>query len=123
MARGRPRPQPTGALARRPHCGYQAAARGRAAAAGAGARAPINRPVVVCASMKRLSGLAIALLVALSAVAQKRAFTIEDFYRVKTLSELSLSHDGKSLVFTVAAPDLPRAKRSQRIWIIDAPGA
>src|SRR4051794_7426369 len=70
--------------------------------------------------MKRL---VLLLLLALPILAQKRGFTIEDFYRVKTLSELSVSRDGKAIVFTVAAPDLPHAKRTQRIWIIDGPGA
>lgn len=72
--------------------------------------------------MKRLACLAVAFLLAIPAIAQKRAFTIEDFYRVKSLSELSLSRDGKLAVFTVATPDLPRAKRTQRIWILEGAG-
>src|SRR5215212_3903987 len=72
--------------------------------------------------MKRLAFLLFALLLSFTALAEKRAFTIEDFYRVKSLSELSLSRDGRSLVFTVTSPDLPHAKRSQRIWITEAAG-
>ena len=71
--------------------------------------------------MKRL--LCLLLLVALPALAQtKRAFTIEDLYRIRNVGELSLSPDGRSLLYTVATSDLPRAKRTMRIWMMDADG-
>src|SRR5260370_14230066 len=72
--------------------------------------------------MKRPAMLALIFLIAASAFAQKRAFTIEDFYRVKAVSDLSLSRDGHSLAYVVATPDLPRGKRSSRIWIMGANG-
>src|SRR5216684_3623065 len=72
--------------------------------------------------MKRLPPLMLVFLVAVSAFAQKRPFTIEDFYRVKPVSDLSLSHDGRSLAYVVATPDLPRGKRRSRIWIMGADG-
>src|SRR5947199_5072507 len=72
--------------------------------------------------MKRL--LFVLLLVAVPLAAQtKRAFTIEDFYRVKSLGDLSLSPDGRTLLFTVSTSDLPHAKRTTRLWIMDADGA
>src|SRR5947199_58152 len=72
--------------------------------------------------MKRL--LFVLLLVAVPLAAQsKRAFTIEDFYRVKSLGDLSLSADGRTLLFTVSTSDLPHAKRTTRLWIMDADGA
>lgn len=64
-----------------------------------------------------------ALVIALPLFAEKRAFTIEDVYRTKSVSDMSLSPDGNSVVFTVGTSDLPRAKRSSRIWIADANGA
>lgn len=64
----------------------------------------------------------IALLVTSAALAQKRAFTIEDFYRVKNVSDLGVSPDGKSLVYVVTTSDLPRARRSSVIWMMDADG-
>src|ERR1051325_5813904 len=74
--------------------------------------------------MKRFLSLAFVLLLAGAALAaEKRAFTIEDFYRVRTASDLSLSKDGRMLAWTVTAPDLPHAKRTQRIWIADAAGS
>ena len=70
--------------------------------------------------MKRLLCL---LLLALPAFAQKRAFTIDDFYRVRGVGELSLSPDGRAVLFTVVTSDLPKAKRTTRIWTMDADGA
>ncbi len=61
-------------------------------------------------------------IAAASAQAQKRAFTIEDLYRVNQVSDLSLSPDGKRALFVVGAPDLPRAKRTAHIWIMDVDG-
>src|SRR5258708_18714217 len=72
--------------------------------------------------MKRLAALALVLIATLPALAQKRAFSIEDFYRVKQISDLVLSRDGRSLAYVVATTDLTRAKRSARIWIMDADG-
>src|SRR5437667_4448924 len=72
--------------------------------------------------MKRL--LCLLLLAAAPLVAQtKRAFTIEDVYRIRNVGALSLSPDGRSVLFTVATSDLPRAKRTTRVWIMDADGA
>src|SRR5258708_4808592 len=65
----------------------------------------------------------VLLFVAAAALAQsKRAFTIEDLYRVKNIGDLALSPDGKTLAFTVTTSDLPRAKRSSKIWLMDADG-
>src|SRR5437868_6865465 len=72
--------------------------------------------------MKRL--LFLLLLVAVPLAAQtKRAFTLEDVYRVKSLGDLSLSPDGRTLLFTVSTSDLPHAKRTTHVLIIDADGA
>jgi dipeptidyl aminopeptidase/acylaminoacyl peptidase len=54
--------------------------------------------------------------------AQKRAFTIEDLYRIKSVSDLDISPDGKSILYTVGTPDLARAKRTSQIWMMNADG-
>lgn len=67
--------------------------------------------------------LAILLLVPMSSsFAQKRAFTIEDLYRVKSISDVHISPDGKSVIYTVATPDLPRASRATQLWMMDIDG-
>ncbi|HEV7747612.1 MAG TPA: S9 family peptidase [Pyrinomonadaceae bacterium] len=54
--------------------------------------------------------------------AQKRAFSIEDLYRVKNISELHVSPDGKTVIFVVTNSDLARAKRNSHVWVMDADG-
>jgi dipeptidyl aminopeptidase/acylaminoacyl peptidase len=63
-----------------------------------------------------------ALLCAAPLAAQKRPFTLEDFYRVKGVSDLAASKDGSRFAFTVTVSDLPRGKRTSRIWVMDATG-
>ena len=53
----------------------------------------------------------------MAAQQSKRAFAIEDFYRVRTASELDVSRDGSRFVFTVTTSNLPQAKRSTNLWI------
>lgn len=65
----------------------------------------------------------IALLVPFSSsLAQKRAFTIEDLYRIKSISDVHISPDGKSVVYAVATSDLPRARRVTHVWAMDIDG-
>src|SRR5260370_6511066 len=74
--------------------------------------------------MKRLTLFAAIFLVAAASFAQKkRAFTIEDLYRVQNAGDLSLSPDGRTLLFTVTLSDLPHGKRTTRIWMMDADGS
>jgi dipeptidyl aminopeptidase/acylaminoacyl peptidase len=54
--------------------------------------------------------------------AQKRAFTIEDLYRVKNISDLHIAPDGRTVIFVVATSDLARAKRTSHIWEMDING-
>ena len=51
--------------------------------------------------------------------AEKRAFTIEDLYKLKGISGLSLSPDGSRLLFQVSTQDLKKAKRATQIWMMD----
>ncbi len=70
----------------------------------------------------RLLILALILLSALPLHAEKRPCTIEDIYRVKSVSDLQISPDGKSVAFVVTTSDLPRAKRVSHIWRMDPDG-
>lgn len=74
--------------------------------------------------MKRRLILLIILLVLPfgAARAQKRAFSIEDLYRIKSISDVHLSPDGKTVVYAVSTSDLSRAKRTTQIWLMDADG-
>jgi len=63
------------------------------------------------------------LLIAVPAFAQtKRAFTLEDVYRVRNVGALSLSPDGRTVLYTLSTTDLPHAKRTTHIWMMDADG-
>jgi dipeptidyl aminopeptidase/acylaminoacyl peptidase len=66
--------------------------------------------------------LIILFLVPFSAHAQKRAFTIEDLYRVKSISDVHVSPDGRSVIYAVTTSDLPRAKRVTHIWMMNIDG-
>jgi dipeptidyl aminopeptidase/acylaminoacyl peptidase len=60
------------------------------------------------------------LLVALPAGAtEKRAFQIEDLYRLKGLQHLALSPDGARLAFEVSSQDLKAATRHTQLWVMD----
>jgi dipeptidyl aminopeptidase/acylaminoacyl peptidase len=67
--------------------------------------------------------LASILLLVPASRAQKRAFTIEDLYRVKHIDALHLSPDGRQAVFTLITDDLGRAKRSGHVWLMDSDGS
>ena len=53
------------------------------------------------------------------AYAQKRAFTIEDLYRVRSVGDLQISTDGARVAYTVTTSDLPRGKRATQVWLMD----
>ncbi len=73
--------------------------------------------------MRRVLLLSIILLFSSTFLhAQKRAFTIEDLYRVKNLSDVHVSPDGRTLLYAVTTSDLARAKRTSHIWAMDVDG-
>jgi len=57
-----------------------------------------------------------------AAQAQKRAFTIEDLYRIKSISDVHLSPDGRMALYAITTSDLPRAKRVSHIWTMTSDG-
>jgi dipeptidyl aminopeptidase/acylaminoacyl peptidase len=70
--------------------------------------------------MKRyLTCLTVVLCVAAPAHAQKRAFTLEDIYRIRSVGDVQVSPDGRRAAYTVITSDLPRGKRSTQIWLMD----
>src|ERR1051326_2065847 len=73
--------------------------------------------------MKRTLVAALALLVSLPLFAQKRAFALEDVYRVKGVADLTATEDGSRIAFSVTTRDLARAKSSKKIWIANADGS
>lgn len=54
--------------------------------------------------------------------ASKRAFTIEDLYRLHGIEDLNVSPDGKLVVLVRRNDDLPRAKRIRHLWLMDSDG-
>ncbi len=69
-----------------------------------------------------LSYLICFLLLNISSAAAKRAFTIEDLYRVRGIEDLHVSPDGKTVLFTLRTDDLAKAKSTKHIWLMDADG-
>lgn len=67
--------------------------------------------------------LSITLAVALSFVfAEKRPFSIADYYKIKRIGDLVLSPDGKQIAFTVTSYQFEEAKKTQSIWVMDVHG-
>ena len=64
----------------------------------------------------------ILFLIPIGAQAQKRPFTIEEFYRLRSISDTHVSRDGRSVVYAMTSSDLPRAKRNTHVWIMDIDG-
>jgi dipeptidyl aminopeptidase/acylaminoacyl peptidase len=67
--------------------------------------------------------LPLLLVPAISTSAQKRAFTIEDLYRIKAISDIHVSPDGKSVVYAVGSSDLARATRQSHLWMMNIDGS
>lgn len=59
---------------------------------------------------------------AASAADSRRAFTLEDLYRVKTVGEPAISPDGRTVVYSVTTNDWATKKRTVALWRIDADG-
>ncbi len=62
------------------------------------------------------------LLLAIPSTAAKRAFTIEDVYRIHGIGDWHLSPDGSTVLFTLYTNDLAKAKRTGHLWLMDADG-
>jgi len=54
---------------------------------------------------------------------QKKAFTIEDLYKIKNVGGPSLSPDGSKIAFTVSTSDLKTTKSKTNIYLINSDGS
>ena len=71
--------------------------------------------------MKKTLITALALTVGLTATAQKRAFTIEDVYRVQSVSSPTVAKDG-TLAYSTSSSDLKTQKSTSNIWVMNKSG-
>ncbi|MCP4974755.1 MAG: S9 family peptidase, partial [Maribacter sp.] len=55
--------------------------------------------------------------------AQKKPFTIEDLYKVKSVGSPAISNDASKLLFTVTSYDLPNSKSNTDIYISNVNGS
>lgn len=60
--------------------------------------------------------------VSITLFSQKNPFTIEDLYKVKSLSSASISNDGKHFLFSLTNYDLPKNQSYTNIYISDING-
>jgi len=72
--------------------------------------------------IRRLVPCALAVVLCADVYAAKRAFTIADLYRLRQVSDLTLSPDGATISFTVTTRDLPKAQSASHIWMMSAGG-
>ncbi|WP_293054545.1 S9 family peptidase [Paludibacter sp.] len=61
-------------------------------------------------------------MVAISAFAQKRAFTIADLYKIKGVESLSISPDGNRIAFAERSYDLPKGKTFTNVYVMNTEG-
>lgn len=62
------------------------------------------------------------LLLSSPGLSEKRAFTIEDLYHIKSVSDPQISPDGKSIAFVVTSYCLEKGSSNSDIYMIDAQG-
>lgn len=61
-------------------------------------------------------------LSAATVVGQKKAFAIEDLYKVRSVGAPALSPDGMHIAFTVTNSDLQKGKSLTDIYVMDSDG-
>jgi len=74
-------------------------------------------------SVKKFLSVFLFIVIGLTASAQKRAFTIEDLYKVKNVSVPVLSNSGEKIAFTVSESDLPKGKTISTVYVMSTNGA
>jgi dipeptidyl aminopeptidase/acylaminoacyl peptidase len=57
------------------------------------------------------------------AFAQKRAFTIADLYKIRSVSSQVISPDGNRIAFVESSSDLPKGKSQANIYVMNADGS
>lgn len=73
--------------------------------------------------MKRYLLAAISLVFAAALCAQKKPFTIDDLYRLKSVSDPQISPDGEKIAFVVTENSLAQGKSNAEIYLMDADGS
>ncbi len=63
------------------------------------------------------------LAMVLPAMAQKKAFTIEDLYHLKSVSSPQIAPNGKQIAFTVTTYHLHKGKANTEIYVMNADGS
>jgi len=71
---------------------------------------------------KKVSLLFMLFLMITSVYAQKRAFTVEDLYKIKSIGSPVISNDGRKIVFIVTELDLKKAKSNTEIYLMNVDG-
>src|SRR5574344_1234932 len=61
----------------------------------------------------------LSLLIAISVAAQKRAFTIEDLYKVQSVSGLTVSPSGDKIAFVQSSANLKQVKSASNIYVMN----
>ncbi len=73
--------------------------------------------------MKKAAIFLLVLLLTLPVWAQKKAFTIEDLYHLKSVSDAQVSPDGKQVAFVVTEFFLEKGKRNSEIYVMNTDGS
>ncbi|KAA3616445.1 MAG: S9 family peptidase [Calditrichaeota bacterium] len=73
--------------------------------------------------MRKISFLLLTLFITFPIAAQKRAFTIDDLYKIKSVREPHFSLDGKSIVFSVSESYLKTGKSNSDIYLMKNDGS
>ena len=72
--------------------------------------------------MKKTVLLLLSVFTLTAAFAQKRPFTIEDLYKIKSVSGPQISPDGKNIAFTVTESNLAEGKARTEVYLVEADG-
>lgn len=73
--------------------------------------------------MKNKLTVLLLIFISISITAQKRAFTIEDLYKIKSVGNPVLSNSGEKIVYTVTEYDLPSAKTTNTVYVMNKNGS
>ena len=73
--------------------------------------------------MRILVAITLSLFIVTSAVAEKRAFTIADLYKLKTIESPAISPDGQRIAFTVREDNLEKGKSNTDLYVMNIDGS
>jgi len=74
-------------------------------------------------SAKNCFSVFLLIVISFSVSAQKRAFTIEDLYKVKNVSAPVLSNSGDKLVYAVSESDLAKGQTNTTVYVMNTNGS